>query len=75
MPRRRPEIVAAGAAPDVELVPDDRKPHRMRAVEKLAVSDGVESDVDREVGGSAAVPADAMSRFSRLAVVVVHFVC
>jgi len=40
---RRPEVVARRAVPDVELVADDRVPHRVPAEQELAVFDGVEA--------------------------------
>lgn len=57
------EVVALDAAADVELITDHRKPHRMRAVQQLAVRDGVMADVMGNRVGAAAVPAGTMSGF------------
>ncbi len=53
----RPEVVAADAVPDVELVADDRKEHGMGAVQEVPVLDGVEADVGRKFRRSPPVPA------------------
>ena len=78
LPSRRAdrlEIIAVRAAPDVELIADDRKPHRVRAVQQLAVFDGVKTDVRGDVAGAPPVPAGAMACFRRLALRGVHFAC
>ena len=71
--RERPyrfEVFAGFAVADVELVADHRKPHRMGAVQQLAVLDRMKADVSREVGRPAAVPARAMARLG-----LHYFVC
>jgi hypothetical protein len=57
------EVVARGAVPHVELVADDGKPHRVDAVEQLAVGDRVAADIGRQIGGAPAVPAGAVDVF------------
>ena len=61
-PPRGLEVVTCGAIADVELVADDRKPHRVRAEQELAVFDGMGAEVGGESGRAAAVPARAMTK-------------
>ena len=42
---KRLEVVAGAAVTDIELMSDDRKPHRMDTKQQLAVFDGVAPDV------------------------------
>src|SRR5262249_50651620 len=60
---QRLEVLAIGAVTDVELVADDRKPHRVRTEQQLAVFDGVEAEIGWDRRGSAAVPAGAVTVF------------
>jgi len=58
-----PEEVARAAIPNVEPVADDGKPHRMPAIEQLAVFDGLmNAKVGRNRGCATAVPAGAVAR-------------
>src|SRR5215510_11720672 len=57
------EVVAPFTVAYVELVPHDREEHRVRTVQQLAVLDRVESDIEGDVGRTAAVPARAVTRF------------
>src|SRR5438128_829133 len=59
----RLEEVAAGAIPNVKTIADDRKPHRVAAVQELAVFDGLHAEVGWDRGRAAAVPAGAVTRF------------
>ena len=68
-------IVAGRAIADVELVADDRKPHRVRAEQELAVFDGVKAEVDGEIRSAAAVPTGAMTDLRFETVGAVHLVC
>ena len=71
--RRRPvlfisrstsKVIAGFAVAHVELVADYRVPHGMSAEKQRTVFDGgVESEIQRDVGGTPAVPTRAMTRF------------
>jgi hypothetical protein len=55
--------VAAVAVADVELIPHDREHHRVGAVQKLAVFDGLEVHVRDNVRGAVAVPTQLVADF------------
>lgn len=57
------KIIASLTVPDVELIPHHRKQHRVGAVEELAVFYRVETNVGRDLGGPAAIPACTMAVF------------
>ena len=63
IPDSGPVVVAALTVADVELVTDDRKQHRMSAVQELPVFDSVEADVGRDLGRPTPIPARAMAVF------------
>jgi hypothetical protein len=63
MGRPKPECVAANAVADVETVTDDRKEHRVSAVEEFAVLDGLHGERGRELQGPSAVPARPVAGF------------
>jgi hypothetical protein len=62
----RPKILARRAVAHIELIPDNGKQHRMRAEQKVAVGDGVQADVGRDVGCAPAVPARTVAGFRRV---------
>jgi hypothetical protein len=53
----RAEVLASLAVADVELTADDREQHRVCTVQKLAVFDGVKSEVGRDLGRPTPIPA------------------
>jgi hypothetical protein len=57
---QRPEVLAPGAVPHVELQAHDREEHRVRAIEEQAVLDCMEAEIGGKVRRAAAVPADAV---------------
>ena len=57
------EAIAVDAVSHVELVTNDGKQHRVRAVEQLAIFDRLKCELGRDVGSAAAVPAKSMSGF------------
>ena len=59
----RLEDVAPLAVPQIELVTDDREEHRVRAVQQLAVHDGVDAESGGQAGRASAVPAQSMTVF------------
>jgi hypothetical protein len=67
-----PEILTGVAVANVELVADDRKPHRVGAEQEAPVFDCVKADIRGDSGRAPAIPARAVSRF-RLD--VHYFVC
>ena len=74
------EIIAFGTISDVELVTHHREPHGMGTEQQLAVFDGrVKAEVEREMRGSAAVPAGTVARFrighQESASISVYLVC
>jgi hypothetical protein len=69
------EVLAAVAAPDVEVVADHRKPHWMGAEQQLAVFDGVKTDVGGELPGAASVPAGPVAEFRGIERWQRHFAC
>ena len=73
----RAVILAGCAVSDVEVIADDRKPHRVDAEKQLPVRDGVKADVRRDLLGSPAIPARTMARFrsQRWAIGPHYFVC
>jgi len=56
-----PEELTIVAITHVELVADDRKPHRVRTVEQLSIFYCVKADIDGNVGRPAAIPTGAMA--------------
>lgn len=56
-----PEELTIVAITHVELVADDRKPHRVRTIEQLPVFYCVKADVDGDVRRPAAIPTGAMA--------------
>ena len=62
-----PEVVAGRAAPDIELMSNDREPHGVCAVEQLSVLDRVAADVRGNLRRTAAVPAGAVASFGLFA--------
>ena len=56
------EVVAGLAVTNVEIVPNDWEEHRVRAKEQVPVLDGVDGELQREVRGTARVPAGAVLR-------------
>ena len=62
----RAEVVAVDAVAHIEGKADDRPQHRVRAVQELPVDNGVKADVDRDLGGAPAIPAQAMTIFGGL---------
>src|SRR5437870_4265953 len=73
--RDRLEIVARSAVADVELIADNREPHRVRAEKELPVFDGVKTvktDVAGNVRGTPAVPACPVAGFW---LCVAHLAC
>jgi hypothetical protein len=59
----RPEILTVGTVLDIERIADDGKPHRVGAVQQVAVHDGLESKFFRDLRRAAAVPAEAVAVF------------
>jgi len=59
------EVIAPGAVPDVELIADERKEHRVGAVQQLSVFDRLEVQFGEDVRDAPAVPAQTMPRFRR----------
>jgi hypothetical protein len=59
----RLERVAALTVADIEVIPDHGKHHRVRAVQKMAVLDGLEVHVRQDVRGAMAIPAMLMANF------------
>jgi hypothetical protein len=59
----RAEHVALVAVADVELVSHDRIEQRVGAEQQLAVDDGVQSRIRRDVIGAATVPTQSMAVF------------
>ena len=59
----RPEVVAADAVPDVELVADDGKEHWVAAVQQLAVLDGLKTHLGQDTRCTTPIPADPMTCF------------
>src|SRR5207244_4364411 len=57
------EVLTVSAITHVELIPDNREPHRMRAEEQLTVFDRVRPEVRWDVRRPAAVPARPMACF------------
>ena len=57
------EVVAVLAIANVEVVPNDREPHRVGAIEQLAVFHGLEAEIRQDVRCAPSVPAQAMSVF------------
>ena len=51
------------AITNVEVVPDDREPHWVGAIEQLAVFHGLEAEIGQDVRRAPSVPAQAMSVF------------
>lgn len=68
----RLEVVAAIAVADVELVPDEREQHGMRAVEQLAVFNRLEVQFRQDVRRAPSVPAETVPGFRRKAGRVTH---
>jgi hypothetical protein len=58
-----PKILTSVTVPDVELIPDDREPHGVSAVQKLTVFDRVETEVQRDVWRPTSVPARPVPHF------------
>lgn len=69
------EIVAGGAIPNIELIPDNREQHGMRAEQQEPVFDGVKAELRWDIRGPAAVPARAVAIFGSGEVGRVHFAC
>ena len=65
------EELASAAIPDIEAVADDRKPHRMTAIEQLTIFNGLEAEVERDARRATAVPTRSMPRLG----LVCHLVC
>jgi hypothetical protein len=57
------EVLAPVAIPHVELISNDREPHRVSTVQKLAILDRVEPEVQGNVRGPASVPARPVPHF------------
>src|SRR5580765_8658893 len=57
------EAIAVDAISYVELVTDDGKQHRVRAVEQLAIFNRLKCQFRKDVGSAAAVPTKSMSGF------------
>jgi hypothetical protein len=68
------EVLAAVAAPDVEVISNDRKPHWMGAEQQLAVFDGVKTDIRGQIPGAASIPAGPVAEF-RVERRQRHFAC
>jgi len=68
----RLEVAAAIAVADVELVPDEREQHGMRAVEQLAVFNRLEVQFRQDIRRAPSVPAEAVLGFRRKAGRVAH---
>jgi len=66
------EVVAAVAVANVELVPDEREQHGMRAIEQLAVFNRLEVQFRQDVRRAPSVPAQAVPGFRRKAGRVAH---
>jgi len=63
----RLEVAAAIAVADVELVPDEREQHGMRAVEQLAVFNRLEVQFRQDVRRAPSVPTETVPGFRRQA--------
>jgi hypothetical protein len=59
----RLERVAALTVADIKVIPDNRKHHRMRAVQQLTVLDGLEVHVWLDVRGAMTVPTKLVAHF------------
>jgi hypothetical protein len=57
------EVVAVLAIANVEVVPNDREPHRVGAIEQFAVLHGLKAEIRRDVRRAPSVPAQAMTVF------------
>jgi hypothetical protein len=57
------EVVAVLAIANVEVVPNDREPHRVGAIEQFAVLHGLEAEIRRDARRAPSVPAQAMTVF------------
>ena len=57
------ERVAALAIADIKVIPDDRKHHRMRAVQETPVFNRLEVHVGNDVSGALAIPAKPVAYF------------
>ena len=56
------EVVAAQTVPDIEVIADDGKPHRVGAKKKASVFDGVKiSDVEWNFYRTPTVPTDTVT--------------
>jgi hypothetical protein len=66
------EVVTASAVTDVELVPDEREQHGMRAVEQLAVFNRLEVQFRQDVRRAPSIPAETVPGFRRKAGRVAH---
>jgi hypothetical protein len=59
----RLEVVAAIAVADVELVPDEREQHGMRAIQQLAVFNRLEVQFRQDVSRAPSVPTETVPGF------------
>jgi hypothetical protein len=57
------ERIAVLAVADIEPIPDDGEHHRVRAIQKLTVFDGLEVHVGEDVRGAMTIPAKFVANF------------